>query len=182
MVIFGGVVGDGANVHGYADGAAYRADRDQWRLVSSAPIPGPASRAEGWVGRARAASAWTGAEVLVWGGQDLGATDGRGALDGALYEPGTDRWRVIPSSGLSQRDDVDAVWDGEHLLTWGGGGATDRNDGAMLDPTTMTWLAIPPAPLAGRIAAGLVWAGDRLLVWGGQSSAGPLSNGAAFFP
>ena len=181
MVVYGGASGDGAGVHGYADAAAYRPDLDQWRLVADPPIPAQRSRVSGR-GRARVAAAWTGAEVLLWGGEEIGGTDGNAAFDGALYDPKTDRWREIPAAPLTDRSNVAAVWNGNYLLAWGGDGNNAHNDGAILDLSAMTWAMIPAAPIAGRSQAAVMWARDRMLVWGGRWGGDLRVDGAAFIP
>ena len=69
LLVWGGEVdvpGTAAGVMSLRDGAAYDPDRDTWTTIPAAPIPGAAA----------AVIAWTGQEMVVWGGQ---GTEGGGA-------------------------------------------------------------------------------------------------------
>jgi N-acetylneuraminic acid mutarotase len=89
-----------------ADGAAYDPAADTWRPIRSAP--------EALVG---AAAAWTGTEMLVWGG---GSSTGY-ANRGYRYNPATDSWRAITTVGApSARTPTGAVWTGTSFVVWGG--------------------------------------------------------------
>lgn len=78
-------------------GAAYDPAADRWRLLAPAPV----------VPRI----AWTGQEMLVWGGQ----SGSRYFDDGAAYDPAPDRWRALPASPLAARFTF-AVWSGTQML------------------------------------------------------------------
>jgi hypothetical protein len=79
-----------------------------WRRIAAAPIP-PAGGM---------AAAWTGRQLVVWGGQ---SGDGRQpAGDGAAYDPGADRWEVLAPAPIAARFGATAVWTGREVLFWGG--------------------------------------------------------------
>jgi hypothetical protein len=161
----------------------------RWGTVASAPLSG----------RFLPAAAWTGTEMLVWGGAGCqGACSGPGVrahADGAAYNPSTDAWRSLPPSPLAARTGALAVWTGRELIVWGGM-VGDRfvADGAAFDPTADRWRSLPPSPLAGRLAAPPgtvaqvpgVWTGKEMVVWGegaGVDSSDPgLAVGAAYDP
>ena len=128
--------------------------------------------------RARAASVWTGKELVYWGGDtDFGSTH---HADGAAYDPGTRRWRRIPSGPLSGRSTPGAVWTGTEVVLWGGSPAS--GDGAAFDPEAGTWRALPPAPLSPRAPVAAVWTGQEVLVWGNASRNWRANDGAAYEP
>ncbi len=151
-------------VHG--DGAAYDPARGVWQELPPAPL----------TPRTGAAAAWTGRELIIWGGYDhLGDNPGafRVAGDGAAYDPARGAWRRLPPAPLSARADATAVWTGREVLVVGGIPAvrTDRDrgftDGAAYDPARDTWrrLAPSPQPRGSLMAQHLAWTGARLLVW-----------------
>jgi len=89
-----------------SDGAAYDPQADAWRPIHPAP--------EGLLG---AVAAWTGSEMLVWGG-----ASGSGVTNhGYRYNVATDAWTVITNVGApSPRSPTGAVWTGSSFLVWGG--------------------------------------------------------------
>ncbi len=54
--------------------------------------------------------------VFVWGGLMSGE---RSWNDGALFEPASGKWRMLPPSPLSPRAPVAVVWTGSEVLVWG---------------------------------------------------------------
>lgn len=148
------------------DGAAYDPARRLWRQLPPAPL----------TPRALAAAAWSGRELIVWGGYDHLAMDPSGvhvAGDGAAYDPVRQTWRRLPPAPLSARAGATAVWTGREVLVVGGGPAprTDHDrpftDGAAYDPARDRWRRLAPSPqLRGpMVNQHLVWTGSRLLVW-----------------
>ncbi len=163
------------------DARANTAPGGVWRPMSTLPL-GP---------RILAASAWTGEELVVWGGRGCpaGRCDDETAppfADGAAYDPEADRWRVLAPSPLSARSGAASVWTGDELVVWGGRDATGPlADGAAYDPEADAWRALSPSPLAPR-SAQATWTGDEVLIWGGTvpGSAGEVvfADGAAYDP
>jgi N-acetylneuraminic acid mutarotase len=89
----------------FDDGAAYDPAANTWRPIAAAPLSA----------RIGAAEAWTGNELLVWGGTP--GTYNNYMADGAGYSPGNDRWRRLPSwTGRF----ADGVWTGHEFIVWGG--------------------------------------------------------------
>jgi hypothetical protein len=114
--------------------------------------------------RIHPAYAWTGAELLVWGG-----TDDRQELffgDGAAYDPKADSWRMLPEAPIGARAPL-AVWTGNELVVWGTGVRVHQRprDGAAYDPTTNTWRRIAKAPVELTDATA-VWTGREMIVFG----------------
>lgn len=123
---------------------------------------------QGWLDASeRHTAVWTGAEMIVWGG-------GSFFNSGSRYDPSTDAWTPLPSSGApSGRTNHAAVWTGSEMIIWGGFGLGPQPflaDGGRFDPSTDTWTPTStigaPAP---KLAATAVWTGRELIVWGGYT-------------
>jgi hypothetical protein len=160
-------------------GAAYDPVADRWRRIAPAPIPA----------RCGATTAWTGREMLVWGQAcqlSPGPSPGRSryATTGAAYEPGTDRWRVLPDGPVEAGSILTSVWTGPKV-----GGPVDDGQWILLQPTSPTvsfapvrkqWRTLPPVP---RPYAALVaqWTGTEVVVLGTEIlEKGPSTVGAAY--
>ena len=64
-------------------------------------------------GRVQAAAAWTGSELLLFGGET--------AANALLaYDPKRNRWSSLPNAPLRERTAPAAVWTGRELIVWGG--------------------------------------------------------------
>jgi N-acetylneuraminic acid mutarotase len=167
------------------DGAAYDPAGDRWRRIASSPL---ASRSEAFI-------AWTGKEVLIWGGLMKASITGFGDefSDGALYDPARNTWRPMAAWPLTDRYGARAVWTGKRLVVWGGASAAAGKDpppladGAAYDPATNKWTEMAAGPLAGRIAPLAGARGDAALIsWGpGEARDGqrvPASDSALYDP
>jgi len=157
VLVVGGAVeaGDGTSLDLEQPGAAYDPAADAWRALPAPPLEPRRSMA--W--------AWTGRELVVWGG--IGRL---GVLaDGAAYDPAADAWRTLPPSPLSPRSGAGAVWTGAELLVLGGSDlAGGLADGAAYDPAADRWRAIAPAPrLPGSPAGFLLYGGGPVTAWTG---------------
>ncbi|MCD6023004.1 MAG: hypothetical protein K0R20_2714 [Actinomycetia bacterium] len=173
-----------------------------WDL--SHPEPGPRPRPapavdlaaelpEGWSElpappevRSGAATAWTGSQLLVWGGYEYVGSNEDPDEGGFAYDATSRRWEPLPPSPLAGRSDPAFAWTGRELLIWGGwdGGFRDPpyfDDGAAFDPVAETWRMLAPAPIEGRSAFS-VWTGKELIVWGSRERAGRRLDGAAYDP
>jgi hypothetical protein len=73
---------------------------------------------------------WTGHEILMWSGNDLGLA----------FDPLADHWREFPAGNVANRTDGAIVWADGVMLAWGGfvsnrdGTATAAADGIMYRP------------------------------------------------
>ncbi len=133
--------------------------------------------------RTAAAVAWTGAELLVWGGEDSLTERARGG--GAAFDARSRRWRRIPPAPIRPRAWAASAWTGRELVVWSGGERDAAFDGgAAYDPMTDRWRRIARAPIGARRSAAAVWTGKELVVWGGtgRAGAGRLRDGAAYDP
>ncbi len=138
-------------------------------------------------GRGGHAAAWTGTEMIVWGG----LTSGGATRTGARYDPSKRTWKPISTQGApSARLYPSTVWTGKEMIVWGGTRAFNADsflaDGARYNPATDTWTPISKSPLSPRIGADAVWTGKEMIIWGGMggSIAKPtfLGDGARYNP
>ena len=161
---------------GNNSGARYNPGTDAWAPMS--PI-GAASPRWGQ------STVWTGAEMIVWGGEYPGSEYG----DGARYNPALDTWLPIANTGApSPRTDHFAAWTGSAMLVWGGHhedpASSALADGALYDPAADSWTPLDstgaPAP---RWYAATAYGAGRLFVWGGapeDSSTKGFADGYAY--
>jgi hypothetical protein len=142
MLIWGGAPSPNgaATVDVPENGAAYDPVTRSWRTLPVAPI-GP---------RYGAVSAWTGRELLLWGGSwpccDPGALG-----DGAAFDPATNRWRRLPEAPIGPLPGSVGTWTGSELVVAtpaGRGGASV----AAFDPESERWRRLPDLPLRGQSA------------------------------
>ena len=146
----------------------------RWRALPEAPIgyrDGPVV-------------AWTGTELLVWGGV------GSARRTGAAYQPLTRHWRPIPAAPMVPDPTIPAVWTGTELLVWGGrlpGSdrfSWPRNEAAAYVPATDTWRSIAsPEGASGPVTDLAAWTGTEMLAWGGfEERARPRERLLAYSP
>ena len=135
--------------------------------------------------RNAAATAWTGSQLLVWGGYVFdGSGDKTPSDEGFVFDAASRTWSALPASPLEARARAGSVWTGKELLIWGGwdGGTGLLGDGAAYDPATRTWRRLPAAPLEPKSPLA-VWTGEEMIVWGtGIRIPGAAMDGAAFDP
>ena len=176
LLVWGGYVFDGSgDKPEQANGYVFEGRAESWDELAATPLSP----------RAYAAAAWTGEELLIWGG-----TDGRQERffdDGAAYDPETDSWRVLPEAPIRARAPL-SVWTGRELIVWGTAvRIRDRpRDGAAYDPRANTWRTIPEAPIELTDATA-VWTGRELIVFGAALHGGNFPEtrtaiGAAYDP
>lgn len=143
MLVWGGAEG----------GGCYSPATDAWRAMNTNGMP---------ASRFYLSSAWSGKDLIVWGGQD-----GFNTLrdDGGRYDPLTDTWLPTTTSGTpTGRHEATAVWIGDAMLFFGGwaGGASYVND---------LWSYQPPDVFSGdglpddwqHTYFGTPWTEDALL-------------------
>ena len=118
-------------------------------------------------GREAAAVAWTGEQLIVWGGE----LSGLPAERGGILDPGLDVWFSMPPAPMAPRSGATALWTGTEVLILGG----DRPDGAAYNPATRLWRELPPSPMPAGLDDIAVWTGTEVILFEGR---GP--NGAAF--
>jgi hypothetical protein len=122
-----------------------------WQPMAAAPI----------VPRGQAASAWTGTELIIWGGRTI---DGELA-DGAAYDPATDTWRTIAAAPDGAAGPAVAAWTGDRVAVVTTGSRFERF--ATYDPATDTWTdRTPPAFDVSRA----IWTGSQLVLVGSRNA------------
>lgn len=165
MVVFGGYGFNGVDFGYLGDGAEYDPATLAWVSVKDGQ-PSP---------RGRHGSAWTGTEMIIWGGQD---TNGLSAA-GARYKPKIE-WSVITSDSAPElRLNHTHVWIAPRLIIWGGqnGANTPLDTGSLYDPVTNSWNKKPiPSGPAARTQHSSVNASGKLIVFGGITTGGGLTN------
>jgi N-acetylneuraminic acid mutarotase len=147
---------------------------DTW---TSTPEGGPSPRAQH-------VAVWTGAEMIVWGGQEFDGTGFRN--DGGRYDLATNSWsptstgaNVPTPSAFAQ-----AVWTGTEMIVWGGlWFGTPLGTGARYKPSTNTWIPMTAtnAPDA-RLFHTAVWTGTEMIVWGGWNETVRFNSGGRYDP
>ena len=99
ILLVGGTAEDGSPA---TVGFAYDPASNRWRS-----LPAMSS------GRVQAGAAWTGSELLLFGGET--------AANALLaYDPRRNRWSSLPNAPLRERTAPAAVWTGRELIVWGG--------------------------------------------------------------
>ncbi|MCA1845784.1 MAG: kelch motif-containing protein [Actinobacteria bacterium] len=139
--------------HAAADGAAYDPATNQWRRMAASPLSG----------RFAHGAAWTGTDMIVWGGLSADGEQGTPSPDqGAAYNPVTDTWRALPESPVASVGWPLVAWTGDRLVVWSDG------HGAGYEPRSNRWTPLAPGG-EGRDEA--VWTSRYLIVYGGSASA-----------
>jgi len=162
-----------------ANGHAYDPATNKWSTMPAAPT--------GFSGRYRPAFAWTGTEMVIWGGM---TSTGVFAKDGARYDPKTKTWTKFPDPTIDGRYDTANAWSGKELIAWGGYGtlvsaAYVRDDGARYQPgASWTVMSTPGTTLSSpkRFAAQSWFASGRLYVWSGAATSLAVAEGAYYDP
>ncbi len=129
----------------------------------------------GGTARDRAASVWTGTEMLIWG-------DG---TEGWRYNPVTNVWTAMSTTGQpTNRENPLAVWTGTEMIVWGGRiSGTYPVSGGRYNPTTDTWTNMSQAGVpAGRFNSTAVWTGGEMIIFGGNNGAAVIGDTARYNP
>ena len=156
-----GVLLVGLVVAGALTGIDARDPRREASFVPPAPVTGDEPAPEGWrrgaPGPLRhrdfAAQAWTGTELVVWGGDPDGDS-------GAAYDPASDRWRVLPDSPITASSATMSVWTGTEWVI-----ANPDGPAAALEPGSGTWRTLTPVPRRYTSIVGQ-WTGREVVVLG----------------
>jgi hypothetical protein len=158
LLVWGGVAPDGGTMPGR--GAIFDPGGAGWTNVTSVGAPS----ARRW-----AIGAWTGTEVVVWGGWS-GADEG--LSDGAIYDPAKDQWRpMAPNDAIRGASPRLSAWADGRLLVYQDE-TKEPPRGAIYDLASDAWRPMSGVgmPHMGRGTA--VWTGAELVLWGGISNGG----------
>ena len=164
MIIWGGRWCEQENCFGYMDGSRYNPATDSWVPVTTDNAPSE---------RLRPSAIWTGAEMIIWGGN---------SYSGSRYDPFSDIWVDMSTvNAPSGTVDDSAIWTGTEMIIWGG----MTNTGSRYNPATNAWIpmSIPAEPgvPAARRGETVVWTGNEMIIWGGQYL-GYFSTGSRYQP
>ena len=128
---------------------------------------------------------WTGAELIVWGGDTNGISSGGLLNTGGFYDPALDSWTATSTGANvpSARTGHTAVWTGTEMIVWGGYASGALGSGARCNPSTNTWISTSTssAPTARSLHTA-TWTGTEMIIWGGLGAAGNLGSGARYNP
>ncbi|MGH9002847.1 MAG: hypothetical protein ACRDYV_06935, partial [Acidimicrobiia bacterium] len=172
LIVVGGAAPTGPGTAEWtAQGAAYSPERNTWRRLPTTPLRP----------RWNAFSAWTGTQLLIWGGAAIvpGIEDVSILGDGATYDLAADSWQPLSRAPRQRGAGGASVWTGDRWILGGGENGTDGGtDHGWLEynPATRTWRRLPDAPSADRIDQAVIVDG-RVLIW---PEPGP--EGAAYTP
>jgi len=172
MIIWGGYVFTSGFTY-LNTGGQYDPATDSWTATATTSAP---------TGRRGHTAVWTGAKMIVWGGDDSGATY---ANTGGRYDPIADTWTPTTATFAPPgRLGHTAIWTGAKMIVWGGQDVSSPiNTGGLYDPATDSWLATsssgPPAP---RLEHTAIWTGTKMIVWGGDNTSLPLNTGGLYDP
>jgi N-acetylneuraminic acid mutarotase len=156
LLVWGGYVYTGfSDETPQGDGFAFDGRSRKWERIAASPL----------TPRALSASAWTGEELLIWGGIP-DRTSRRFLGDGAAYHPATDSWRKLPRAPIEARAPM-SVWTGQELILWGTSVRVSERprDGAAYDPVSNSWRTVSSAPIELTDATA-VWTGQEMIVVG----------------
>jgi len=183
MIIWGGasLQGDGYTLNNAPiQGARYNPTNNTWIPMTTNGAPRP---------RFVPFTAWTGTEMLVWGGIDGDSSGALTVAEGARYNPVSDTWSPISTTNApSARAAGASVWTGAEWVIWGGfvvttNGTTRPTDGARYNPATDIWRPLTADnPPAGRTDCTTVWTGQAMIVFGGYGSDGTANSTDAWNP
>jgi N-acetylneuraminic acid mutarotase len=135
-------------------------------------------------GRQAHTAVWTGSEMIVWGGLELGEMN-----TGGRYDPAIDNW--VPTNIANAphaRAGHTAVWTGTEMIVWGGSffddvfGPQYLNTGGKYNPSVNSWTETSttnaPEARGWHVA---VWTGSEMVVWGGFGLS-ELNTGGKYNP
>jgi hypothetical protein len=147
---------------------AYDPSTDSWKRYETPNNP---------PGRKDPCLAWSGSELLVWGGWRL-SDDIELRYFNELYrfDMGAGRWTqsVAPGAPIGRAANA-ATWTGEEWVIWGGYSGSDYGsrellgDGARYSPARDQWVRLnDDHPLGARERPVAVWTGREVLFWCGE--------------
>jgi VCBS repeat-containing protein len=112
MIVWGGMSGNLDNGVWYNTGGRYDPISNTWSTTSMTDVPSP---------RIWHVDAWTGQELIVWGGCTGNTNCPDEVYTGGRYDLISDSWMETSiQSAPSERSNASAVWTGAEMLVWGG--------------------------------------------------------------
>ena len=112
MIVWGGMSGNLDNGTWYNTGGRYNPSSNTWSATSMTDAPSA---------RIWHVDAWTGQELIVWGGCTGSTSCSNEVYTGGRYDPSSDSWMSTSiQSAPSERANSSAIWTGAEMLVWGG--------------------------------------------------------------
>jgi hypothetical protein len=148
LILWGGNERFGDPPH-FNEGYAFDAATLTWRTLPPSPLSG----------RSWSAGAWTGREVVIWGGATGHSSDDGMRGDGAAYDPAADSWRTIAQAPIDPTPVIGAVWTGNEMIVVG------EDASAAYDPASDTWRTVADPPVRLN-EAHVVWTGREVILFG----------------
>lgn len=138
--------------------------------------------------RYRPTFAWTGAELIYWGGS-AGSFDPPFYNTGFIYDYATDTWSILTGDGdvPSPRRGAYGVASANQFIVYSGSDTfgtliPDKNSGGVLDLTTREWSATSTSGAPIHSSATVLWTGTEMIIWGGFVSGSRTNTGARYNP
>lgn len=143
----------------YSDFKKYNPQTQSWSKISD--INGPSSTIFG-------CGAWNGMELLFWRSMDSNKI--------YKYNPTNDIWTFVTPTNIlntpGMRYAPTAVWSGNDLIIWGGGGPNGYNSGKKYNVASNSWISMSNLNSPAVFEHIAVWTGNEMLVWGGTNTIG----------
>jgi N-acetylneuraminic acid mutarotase len=163
MIVWGGWHNPGVGNQLYNDGRRYDPALNRWlpTALTNAPVP-----------RRYHTAVWTGAEMIVWGGEN---STGNTLNTGGRYNPISDTWLATSTADLPvPRRHHSAFWTGTEMLVWGGTG----DGGARYDPGADRWrtMSTVNAPVTSY-GSKAVWTGNDMILWHASGFGTDIASG-----
>lgn len=160
LIIWGGL-GELATTNGILAGALYDTTSNKWHLISTNGAPSV---------RRSHTHAWTGSELIIWGGFYGNAS----YSNGARYNLATDTWLPMSQIGAPTSSGRNMfIWTGSELLLLG----------YRYSPSNDTWTPMNNNGMpASRVGATTIWTGTEAILWGGRSGTTFYHDGFRYNP
>lgn len=174
LLVWGGTTNMASGAAAVNTGGAYDPLTNSWTTITTTSAPSA---------RMAPSSTWTGKYLIVWGGST--AHPGTGLNDGSLYDPITNAWTTMTTTGRPTiRYWPTNVWTGRYMVLWGGttNGSAGVATGGRYDPYANTWTTMSTSTLAARMLVGHAWSGEVVMYFGGLSSGTVYADGALYDP
>lgn len=108
---------------------------------------------------------WTGTELFVWGGTENYGTQSVTNVRGVLYDPDTDRSRLIAEAPGGPQAEAVGAWTGFDVIICCGRDTTGSVGPALaFDPAGGSWRELPAPPIEPVVGPAAVWVDDRFIV------------------
>jgi N-acetylneuraminic acid mutarotase len=176
MIVWGGWYNDSASIHILNTGGRYNPATDSWTSTTLTNAPEP---------RRYHSVAWTGSEMIVWGGETFVPYTGYYSVNtGGRYDPSTDSWVATNTTNAPDpRHHHTAVWTGNKMIVWGSGPYYNAtNTGGTYDPVSNSWTATNTIGAPALTGHSAIWTGQEMIVWGGSNGSVHVNTGARYNP